>query len=420
MTFLSSEVAALALQQAQEPAEVKYLVAVIAAIASIIVAVISAAVSAATLIISRMNQSALQRQQAELTQRNQTDLANLQSQLTLQTQNVLEKAKADLVEKSQVRLESLKADLSAKNQEEIELLRARLGEQEKERNARRDYEYDARKRLYAECEPLLFQLAELAEHAYYRIYSLARTARLGDLPRWLNGDGYYLRSTMHKLISPLVVFRLIQQRLTFVDLTLDLHIASQYRLLKLLYLTFTDAFDLANIAPRIEYRPDVDDWQAKRQQNEAKYWRQGLYLGSLDNSIDGLVVRTPDEKLRLKTYGEFESDFGDKQSDTHKRFQTLADVLHGFHPQTRPVFWRMLWTQSLVYEKILETQTTSIAGSSRAGLSAVSPKLPIRDLDWRKTTNEASKEEALTAPQTVAKGYLIARVPELFGGSATS
>jgi len=403
----------LALQQSQEPAEVKYIVAVIAAIASIVVAVISAAVSIASLIIVRANQSALQSQQAELTQKNQTALANLQSQLTLQTQNALERTKAELVENAQVRLESLKADLSTKNQQELEFLRARLGEQGKERDARRDYEYDAHKRLYAECEPLLFQLAELAEHAYYRIYSLARTARLGDLPRWLTGDGYYLRSTMHKLISPLVVFRLIQQRLTFVDLRLDDYIASQYTLLKLLYLTFTDAFDFANTGPTIDYKPDSADWEVKRKQDQAKFWRQGLYLGSLDNSIDALIVQTDDEKPRWKTFGQFELEFGDHESATHQRFLTLADVLQGFHPKTRPVLWRMLWTQSLIYEQIF-SKTPRSNGSPRVDLASISPRILVGNLDWRQSPVEASDDEALNIPRAVAEEYLRKRLPEVF------
>jgi hypothetical protein len=298
-------------------------------------------------------------------------------------------------------------------------LRSRLGEQEKERDARRDYEYDAHKRLYTECEPLLFQLAELAEHAYYRIFSLARTARLGDLPRWLTGDGYYLRSTMHKLISPLVVFRLIQQRLTFVDLRLDADIASQYTLLKLLYLTFTDAFDFANMNPTIAYKPDDPEWDAKRKEDQPKFWRQGLYLGSLDNSIDALIVLHENEKPRWKTYGEFELEFGDHESPTYNRFLTLADVLQGFHPKTRPVLWRMLWTQSLIYEQILGNSSRSNR-SPRIDFATVSPRIPIGNLDWRQLPTEASDDEALNIPRRVAEEYLRKRLPEVFDIAATT
>ena len=98
-------------QQAPEAAEVKYVLVLVAAIASIVVAVISACVSVVGLLISRMNQSALQRQQAELMQSNQRELENLKAQLTLKTQNELEKAKSELTERTQVKIEAVKADL---------------------------------------------------------------------------------------------------------------------------------------------------------------------------------------------------------------------------------------------------------------------------------------------------------------------
>jgi len=359
MLILLNLIILFALQRSSDPAEVKYIVAIIAAVAAILVAIISAVVSIVSLVFSRMNQGALQRQQAELAQ------------------------------------------------------------QGKERDARRDYQYDAHKRLYSECEPLLFQLAELAEHAYHRIYSLARTARLGGLPRWMDGPGYYHVSTMYKLVCPLVIFRLIQQRLTFVDLRLDEQIANQYRLLKFLYLTFTDSFDFASINPVIDYHPDVDNWEEKRVENQQKYWRQGLYLGMLDNLIDALIVPMEEGKIRWKTYGEFEYDFADPNSTIGRQFVGLADVLYGFHPKTRPILWRMLWTQTLIYKKIIESQSSELGTSSRVGLAAVSPKLPPGSLDWRQDPKEASDEEVLAIPQRVAEEYLRTRLPEVFGTTQT-
>jgi hypothetical protein len=58
-----------------------------------------------------MNQSALQRQQAELTQNNQKELETVKAKLALSTQNDLEKAKAVLSEKTQTRLEEAKNEL---------------------------------------------------------------------------------------------------------------------------------------------------------------------------------------------------------------------------------------------------------------------------------------------------------------------
>ena len=409
--FLFSAGLVLLAQQQGDPTDGKYLAAVIAALASIIVALISAMIAVFTLVVSRWNQKALQKEQADLTSKNQKELAHLRNDLTLQSEARLEKVKAELAEKTQTRLESLKSELEAKHQREMEVFRAKVGQQGKELDARRDYNYEAHKRLYAECEPLLFQLAETSEHAYHRIFSLARTARQGNLPHWLAGDGYYLRSTMYKLMAPLVVFRLIQERLTFVDLTLDSYIASQYRLLKLLYLSHTDAYDFAELAPQLEYRPDADDWEEQRKKKPEKYWRQGLYLGTLDNTIDALVVSG--DKSRCKTFGEFESEFRQTNSETHARFLSLVDILIGFHPRTRPVFWRMLWTQSLIYKKIFASGPAD-GDSSRLRLSAISPKLPEGSLDWRQSPQDASDEEVRITPNQIANEYLRTRLPEVF------
>ena len=70
-------------------------------------------------------------------------------------------------------------------EQDLELLRGRLREVEAERDARRDYEYEARKRLYSEIQPLLFQLKELSESAYRWVMSLARTAQQDQLS-WLS------------------------------------------------------------------------------------------------------------------------------------------------------------------------------------------------------------------------------------------
>jgi hypothetical protein len=78
-----------------------------------------------------------------------------------------------------------------------------------DRSARRDYEHEARKRLYEAAEPLLFQLGERAEDLQARVASLARTARDGHLEPgrgWLTSDGYFLRSTIHRVLAPVALF----------------------------------------------------------------------------------------------------------------------------------------------------------------------------------------------------------------------
>src|SRR4051812_6468842 len=68
-----------------------------------------------------------------------------------------------------------------KTSERLQKLDNELQLEREESRARRDYDYEALKRLYAECEPLLFQAFELARDARSRIASLARSAREADL-----------------------------------------------------------------------------------------------------------------------------------------------------------------------------------------------------------------------------------------------
>src|SRR4051812_22844570 len=83
-----------------------------------------------------------------------------------------------------------------KSQTEIEILKNELAQRKSENDARREYEFEARKRLYQEYEPLLFQLMEAADNAIHRIQSLARTARHGNLndTGWLSQFNYYTKS----------------------------------------------------------------------------------------------------------------------------------------------------------------------------------------------------------------------------------
>ena len=54
-------------------------------------------------------------------------------------------------------------------------LTSALREKEATTKARQDYEYEALKRLYTECEPLLFQFFELAEDAESRVRASPET-----------------------------------------------------------------------------------------------------------------------------------------------------------------------------------------------------------------------------------------------------
>ena len=348
--------------------------------------------------------------------------------LTQQNQLELEKLKGELTDKNQTKLETLRAELNAKAQKELEELRGKIAEQKTEKDARRAYEFEAHKKLYEQCEPLLFQLAELAEGPVARIGSLARTAaislrsacwaRQGDLPRWLAENEYFKLSTLYRLVAPLAILRLFQQRLTLIDLSLDPHIATQYGLLKLSYLVWKDDFQFAQMEPPIDYHPARYETKEQREQNQSAYWRQGIVLGVLDTTIDALL--TADPQRPWMTFGAFESAMKDPASATAKAFEDFMNLLDAFHPRNRPILWRILVTQRLIYTKILETRSTGGGVLARLAPNQLSPRRAARSLDWRTPAQsgnepEVTAEEAVHTPLRIAQEYLRLHLPSVFG-----
>lgn len=206
------------------------------------------------------------------------------------------------------RLEKLKGNIS----NELAHTKAMLDEQASAKNARQSYEFDARKRLYTELEPLLFQLFDAAEGSLFRVKSLVRTQRNGNLREgknsWVNQDGYYLISTIYRIFLPLAIFRLIQRKTTFVDLSLDESIRARYMLLKQAYLTFTDDFLIAKETPNIKYDPKKDAYDIERYISGIGprcHWPQALVIGNIDRLLD-FMSKSEGEGKRPLTYGEFE------------------------------------------------------------------------------------------------------------------
>jgi hypothetical protein len=304
-------------------------------------------------------------------------------------------------------------------------LNAQLEQQANEDKARRDYEYEARKRLYESCAPLQFQLAERCEELLHRIYSLARTARRGELEPgtgWLSHayvsqKPYYLRSTFHRFFAPIALFHLLQEQLTAVDMTLDPDIERQYNLAKYLVWSWTDHFEIARAQPALDYDPHASNISAAtRKKQAAGYRMQGVPAGILEGLGQALIVQKPDTAPRIMRFGEFDDAWSDPTSAVHKAFEPMAEWAYDFHPATHPVLWRILVTQLLI------CGTFASGGIRRGHNHDATPPFPawreitseIRDgLDWRRPSSKASDEDIGTAI-AAAQSYLRLHLDQFF------
>jgi hypothetical protein len=302
-----------------------------------------------------------------------------------------------------------------RTQKRLSTLNDRLQEQRAERDARRDYEYESKKRLYGECEPVLFQALELAETARRRVISLARTARNRDLSPdgsgWLADPGYYFRSTVFYLLAPATSYKILQRRLTAFDLTLDPNLQFQYELLKLVFSSYTFDHDLSKENPSLRYNPDEADpenpgRERLLQESPQVHRRQGLYLGIVDQIADALVTKT-DDVYRCKSLGEFWLEFDDQKSKLGRLSGEITELFRGFHPLLTPVLWRVLVAQYLLFGALLQPRHLQMRGKNN--LLLILPKPDTSDteaLDWRTSARQAS-DSAVAAPLLAAHSYLL-------------
>jgi hypothetical protein len=84
------------------------------------------------------------------------------------------------------------------------------------RQARLDYEYAAKKRLYEAVGPLRFQLVIAARDLTSRVNSHLRS------PRWtMTPSGYYVHSFLYRLLRPLAVGVLVERQMSYADFSVD-------------------------------------------------------------------------------------------------------------------------------------------------------------------------------------------------------
>lgn len=209
---------------------------------------------------------------------------------------------------------------------------------EKDGDAQRAYRFEARKRLYEQCEPLLFQLGEAAENARGRIHGLARTCRTGHLKDngegWLaKPEGYFFMSTMYRLLAPAAVFHMLRRRMTTVDLNVDRRIKRQYELSRILYRSFRDQYEIADLKPSLAQNLD----------------RQGVLWGKLDNALEAMTPPDKDGVPQLITYGRFEQLY----EQGSPALREISYLFVRFHPTTHPALWRMLISQLFIYETLI-------------------------------------------------------------------
>jgi hypothetical protein len=245
--------------------------------------------------------------------------------------------------------------MSIRNEKKLELLKSELEESKDERNARRDYEYEAKKRLYQEYEPLLFQLSELSEVALSRIEGIAKNVKDGLLTeQWSKIDNNYFKETIYKIFAPLAVIKLIQNKLTIVDFNIENEVSLQYGLMKILYFSYQEDGKISRYIGDKKY---FEDWKINHTKsvNEVN-GRQGISLGEVDKIVD-LFISTEGNQKRIIDYGEFEDLLESNSQKVKSRLKTAEKMFLNFHPEKKKVLWTLLLSHAAILKILTKSKT---------------------------------------------------------------
>jgi hypothetical protein len=291
------------------------------------------------------------------------------------------------------------AEVQAQNQRDLARLNDVLTRNRDVSTAHLEYRFKAQQRLYEELQPLLFQLHEYSEGAYERVLLVAKHASNGLLgpnqSSWLADKwGYFSLTTTYRLVAPVVIFRLMGLRLTLVDLSVDPEVWRQYRMAKLLYISLTNGGGLAGTDPQIPYDEDKG--------------LQHLRSADLDRLIELMTLEKSDGSLYCISYGSWVDAIERQDGDLRKWAEKMTDLLHDFHPLSRPVFWRVLLAHAHIHKAVMLT-----VQPDRASITSPQDAIALehrREFDWREPKANLSEEEAVSDPFEAVRSYLSQRM----------
>ena len=188
-----------------------------------------------------------------------------------------------------------------------------------DRKAQVDYDFNARKRLYEAIGPLRLQLLFSANDLEARIAQHA--AR-----QWhMRLEDYYARSFIYRLLRPLALGQIIEERTTMADFSVDAGALALLHFNATIYRMMADGKVLLG-------HPGAD-WATQTQH---------LFWDNLRATAATLLIAEGDDEQRVMSYARFAHDFPDPlaASDLHD----LAAIFAACDTSLleNPIFWLRL------------------------------------------------------------------------------
>lgn len=222
----------------------------------------------------------------------------------------------------------------ARQKSEVEArLRREVDEYLGDRAADREYQLDARKRLYTAVGLLRFQLVIAANDIVGRI------AGIGSRHYQLKLAGYYGRSTLYRFLRLLAIIELINRQMAYTDFSVDRSVVMLLRFRRRVFQSLSDQM--------VENDPTNWDRQEQHLFNDTV-----LLLSTAG------IVSEPGNIHRVIRYDEFTDQFT-TEGFLH-RLRPLPIMLDDFSPEARSLLWLRLVALAAVCSSFVDVEAPKI------------------------------------------------------------
>ena len=227
-------------------------------------------------------------------------------------------------------------------------IRQRVETELGERSAMREYEFEARSRLYSAIGPLRFQLLLACRDLAGRV----ERRGLSDEHYSMSVDGYYGRSSLFRILRPLCLSEMIERQIAFADFSVDDGAVALLRFKRAAFTALSGGL-LVGDHPKV-------NWNEQREH---------VFIDNLTRCANVLMDET-EAGHRVLASHEF-GDYLDDKANVAK-VAPFPDILEDFSPSSKPLFWVRLVGYGLLCSQFVNKEGATVGFEQS--------RFPTRDL----------------------------------------
>jgi len=197
--------------------------------------------------------------------------------------------------------------------------------------AQRSYEFSAKQRLYTAIGPLKFQLLIACRDLFKHV----NTYGIEGVQYSLEPTNYYGKSTLFRIVIPLVIVELIERHIAIADFSVDPEAVELLRFKKAAYRAYkSDEVILQH--------PDAC-WDEQHQH---------LFHHTISKMIEAMIVSDPVMGNRALYFQEFEELLSNE--DRIESIAPLILIIKDFSINKKPIFWVRLVFLAYICSRLID------------------------------------------------------------------